>query len=103
MSKTFRVGEKVILIRHRTGKYPELDGKELIITEPLELRTNHEGEVWYGYGSNIYHKGYHICPRPQDLKRKDDDEGLRADERVDIGSWDKVGWTPHKKKEGVAA
>lgn len=99
MSKTFRVGEHAICISE--GRFK---GWEVVIQEPLKLCQDPEGNMWFGYPTNrTAPDGLQLSPAPHNLRRKDDDEGPRVEEKVDIGSWDKVGWNPHKKTEGTPA
>lgn len=98
MSKTFKVGDHAIVVS--SGK---CNGWEVIIKEPLQLCHSPEGDSWFGYPTNRELDGLQLCPPPHRLRRKEDDEGPRAEDKVDVGSWDKVGWTPHKAKEGSAA
>lgn len=97
MSKTFKVGERAIVVVGKKTK-----GWEVTIVEPLQLCVDPEGNTWFGYPTDRTLDGLQLCPRPHHMKRKSDDEGPRAEDKLDIGSWDKVGWTPHKSPAGAA-
>lgn len=95
MSKAFNVGERVIITKG------EFKGREVTIMEPLQLCKDPDGDTWFGYPTDFWKDGLQISPRPHYLRRKSDD-GPSASDSTDIGSWDNVGWTPHKTTQEAA-
>lgn len=98
MANTFRVGERVIYI----GNDPELQGKEVIIEEPLQLCIDPDDNYWFGYpinhcgSNNKWKKPLQTAPKPHQLKRKSNDDLPQKSTEVELSSWDKVGWSPNK-------
>ncbi|CAL63136.1 Hypothetical protein HEAR3027 [Herminiimonas arsenicoxydans] len=97
MSKAFKVGEKAIVLR--SNHFPEIIGKIITITEPIQLIRNLDGETWFGYRTDFEKGGMRFCPAPHFLKKLDDDRGPAAKDFAVLGSWDKVGWSPAKLKQ----
>lgn len=96
MSATFKVGERAIYVG-KSGK------REVTITEPLQLCHDLKGNCWFGYPTEyICPDGLRLCPRPHDLRKKDDDARPSARDANKITSWDKVGWSPGKVLESGA-
>ena len=97
MSKTFKVGEKAIVLN--SNHFKEVIGRTVTITEPLQLLNNADGGSWFGYPTDYESNGIRFCPRPHHLKKTNDDLGPAANDFAVLGSWDKVGWSPTKLKQ----
>lgn len=97
MSKTFKVGEKAIVLNSRHFK--EVIGRIVTITEPLQLLRNTKGDSWFGYPTNYERDGSRFCPRPHHLKKISDDHGPVVEDFAALSTWDKVGWAPTKQLE----
>lgn len=66
--KEYPVGTICVIVQ--TDNYPELIGTEVTITEPLSRRESKTGRVWLGYGTDLEHKGFKICPQHSYVKPK---------------------------------
>jgi hypothetical protein len=101
MSKTFKVGERAIYVNPRSKKC----GMEVTIEEPLQLVYGKDEGSWFGYPTNyVCSDGRRLSPRPHDLRKKSGDgDGLRASDSTDLGSWDKVGWSPTTQPQQVTS
>jgi hypothetical protein len=88
--QTFRVGERAIIIS---------SDQEVTIVEPLQLCRNPKGRTWFGYPTDLYEGGLQISPLPHQLRKKTKDADPSVSTEAQVGSWDKVGWSPHKQLE----
>lgn len=91
----FAIGERAIVIE---------TGEEVTIQSRLEYCRDPDGKTWFGYQTDRQSKWHktgemlQLCPRPHQLRKKDgDDDALGVSDFAKLGSWDKVGWNPHKQ------
>lgn len=100
MSKSFEIGERVIV--KNSINFPEVVGREVTVSGPLELIRNAEGETWFGYKTDYQRDGMNFCPRPHYIKRKCDDGGPHA-ETMAAKIVDKVIAAPKLRPESIAS
>lgn len=92
----FAIGERAIVIN---------TGEEVTIQSRLEYCRDPDGKSWFGYRTDRQCKWHktgemlQLCPQPHQLRKKEDDDDAPAvSDFAKLGSWDQVGWNPHKTK-----